>query len=179
MFGSHVNLAGVSSKISIGSDRGRKQLKVSLSTSPTSRRLIVELTGPPRDKANLHHRAGAGTNLVMSYDWCWGTLAGLFYRAGRRETGYFRVRDVAGQDIGKSQPLGPDVIAEAAPKSRRSNAKSPDPGQHSLTGVSSTILFNQSGSVGQIKGKHRHHAYHIGDLRIELVRLLAVASCCH
>jgi subtilisin-like proprotein convertase family protein len=164
--------AGVSSKISIAQTGVVKQLKVSLDITHTYiGDLIVDLTGPGGANVTLHNRAGAGTdNLAQSYDSA--SLAALAAFTGRSVQGdwVLRVRDVAGQDVGKLNRWGLDFVVEGGAQIARGeaapNLQIPD---NTPTGVSSSIAINQPGSVGQLKVSIDITHTYIGDLRIELV----------
>ena len=165
------NPAGVSSKISIARTGKVKQLKVGLDITHTYiGDLIVELITPGGEKATLHNRSGAGTdNLIMSYDSVSLDTLAAFSGLAVQGDWELRVRDVAGQDIGKLNRWSLDVVilgdtqivrGEAIP-----NLPIPD---NTSAGVSSTIAMNPSGSVRQIKVSIDITHTYIGDLRIEL-----------
>jgi M6 family metalloprotease-like protein len=166
------NPAGVSSTIHIAQTGQVKQLTVSLDITHTYiGDLAVELSGPGGTKVILHNRAGAGTdNLVASYDSA--TLAALAVFVGRPVQGdwVLRVRDLAGQDVGKLNRWNLDVVVEGGAQIVRGEA---GPNLHipdnTPAGVSSVITINRPGSVGQIKVAIDITHTYVGDLRIELV----------
>ena len=147
---------GISSKISIAQTGVVKQLKVSLDITHTYiGDLIVDLTGPGGTNVTLHNRVGAGAdNLVQSYDSA--SLAVLAAFTGRSVQGdwVLRVRDVAGQDVGKLNRWSLDVVVEGGAQIVRGEAaphlQIPD---NTPAGVSSSIAISQPGSVGQMKDR--------------------------
>lgn len=167
------NSAGVSSKINIIQTGVVKQLKLSIDITHTYiGDLIVELIGPSGTKVTLHNRAGAGTdNLVGNYDSASLAALAVFMGQGVQGDWVLNVRDVAGQDVGKLNRWSIDIVVGGGAQIARSeavpnNLQIPD---NTPAGVSSSILIDRPGSVGQVKVSIDVTHTYIGDLRIELV----------
>jgi M6 family metalloprotease-like protein len=165
-------LSGIESKINIPSGGVVKQLRVALDITHTYiGDLIVDLTGPDGTTVRLHDRAGAGTdNLMRSYDPA--SLAELAEFEGKGVKGdwVLAVRDVAGQDKGKLNRWGLDIVAEGVEQVIGGEAapdiQIPD---NSPAGVSSSITIGRGGTVARITVSVDITHTYIGDLRIEVL----------
>lgn len=163
---------GVSSTIAIAQGGKVRQVKVNVDITHTYvGDLIVELVSPSGKVAVLHNRGGGSKDdLKTTFDpTSTPTLATL---AGEPAVGNWvlRVRDLAGQDLGKLNRWGLEISVEPALEPIRGHAASvlaiPD---NNSVGVGSTIALNQHGTVKRIKVDVDITHPYIGDLRVELL----------
>ena len=164
--------AGISSTIAIGQAGIIRHLKAAVDITHTYiGDLIVELAAPSGQQVHLHNRSGAGSdNLILTYDSTGGSALAPLVGQPAQGNWILRVRDVAGQDIGKlnrwSLELGLGAGDQVIQASASPGLQIPD---NDAVGVSSSIAISQSGIIQQAKvGINITHTY-IGDLRVELI----------
>ena len=163
--------AGVRSTIAIGPAGIVRHLKVAVDITHTYiGDLIVELAAPSGQQVRLHNRSGAGSdNLLTTYDSTEGSALGPLVGQSAQGNWVLRVRDVAGQDIGKLNRWSLELSLDAADRVIQASASPalqiPD---NDAVGVSSSIAISEAGIIQQAKvGINITHTY-IGDLRLEL-----------
>jgi subtilisin-like proprotein convertase family protein len=133
--------------------------------------LVIELSGPAGATALLHNRQGSSQdNLIQTYDSA--SVQALAALVGQPVQGNWvlRVRDVAGQDIGKFNRWSIEIALDVGSQTVRGEVapQLPIP-DNDAVGISSSLTFNQPGTVRQLKlSLDLAHTY-VGDLRVELL----------
>jgi M6 family metalloprotease-like protein len=167
------NSTGISSTIALNQQSGAvQQIKVSVDITHTYiGDLVVELSGPAGPAVLLHDRQGGSQdNLIQTYDSA--SLQELAVLVGQPVQGNWvlGVRDVAGQDTGKlnrwSLEIALNVGSQTVQGEVAPQLAIPD---NDAVGISSSLTFNQPGTVRQLKlSLDIAHTY-VGDLRVELL----------
>jgi M6 family metalloprotease-like protein len=167
------NPAGISSKLVLNQTGLTRRIRAGVGITHTYvGDLQVELISPSGEMALIHDRKGGDQdNLRQTYDS--SANAALAALIGKPAGGNWelRVRDIAGQDIGKLDTwkleieldgLGSQVERhEAEP-----NLAIPDADP---TGISSSLAFANQGTTRQVRFSAQIEHTFIGDLRVELL----------
>ncbi|HEX8136321.1 MAG TPA: M6 family metalloprotease domain-containing protein [Pyrinomonadaceae bacterium] len=177
------NPAGITSAIRLTQSTTARQIKVGVDITHTYiGDLEVSLVSPSGTAALLHaQQGGSQDNLVQSYDSATNPALAALRGQGVAGDWTLRVRDLAGQDVGKlnkwnieielTGDVGQVQRLEAAP-----NQTIPD---NDPTGISSALNFNQPGTVRRLKLTVEIEHTFIGDLRVELVSPSARRALIH
>ena len=164
--------AGITSTIEIGESGVVRQLKLSVDITHTYiGDLVVDLTGPGGQKAMIHNRGGGSAdNLIKSYDLASQPSLSAFTGQSAQGIWSLSVMDVAGQDVGKLNRWGLEIVTEAGSKAVRGEA-TPGLGipDNNPAGVSSSIPIAVQGTVRQLKVSVDITHTYVGDLQLELV----------
>jgi M6 family metalloprotease-like protein len=133
--------------------------------------LVVDLTSPAGRTVTLHNRAGASQdNLITTFDSALlPALAGLVGTA-MGGTWTLRVKDVAGQDVGKLNRWSMEAgLAGGEETIRLESAPALKIPDNDPTGISHAVVVGQAGIVRSIKVSVDITHTYIGDLRLELL----------